>query len=158
MDVPLLLKGLCCISLFCFWSLFTLWLGPKCSAEAINYCSALVQTMNVHMHCIWRLSKCLCLFVQQLENSVRKELLDKCGQIRLAAEDNEGQKSSLNVELRRSVSVACGASVVELKIKAPTWVGQVDHLTRPFLPLWILLEYFTLSQRSVIRNMQMTHL
>lgn len=102
--------------------------------------------------CIWRLWKCLCLFVQQLENSVRKELLDKCGQIRLAAEDNEGQKSSLNVELRRSVSVACGASVVELKIKAPTWVGQVDHLTRS------LLEYFTLSQRSVIRIMQMTHL
>ena len=75
------------------------------------------------------------MFVQQLENSVRRELLDKCGQIRLAAGDNEGQKSSLNVELRRSVSVACGASVVELMIKAPTWVGQVDHLTRPFLPL-----------------------
>lgn len=77
---------------------------------------------------------------------MRKELLDKCGQIRLAAEDNEGQKSSPNVELRRSVSVACGASVVELKIKAPTWVGQVDHLMTPFLPHRILLVFHTVSK------------
>lgn len=67
----------------------------------------------------------LCALVPQLlENSVRKELLERCGKIRLV-EDNESQKARLNCDLRRSVSIASGSSVVELKIKAPTWVGQV---------------------------------
>ena len=59
-----------------------------------------------------------------MENSVKKELLDRCERIQVVVED-ESQKAALNLQLRRSVSVACGASIVELKIKAPTWVGQV---------------------------------
>lgn len=65
-----------------------------------------------------------CFDDQLLENSVRKELLDRCEKIRLV-EDNEHQKGRLNCDLRRSISIASGSSVVELKIKAPTWVGQV---------------------------------
>ncbi|XP_024396265.1 AT-rich interactive domain-containing protein 4 isoform X1 [Physcomitrium patens] len=65
-----------------------------------------------------------CFDDQLLENSVRKELLERCVKIRLV-EDSESQKPRLNHNLRRSVSIASGSSVVELKIRAPTWVGQV---------------------------------
>lgn len=58
---------------------------------------------------------------------MRKELLERCEKVRLV-EDNENQKSRLNCDLRRSTSIASGSSVVELKIKAPTWVGQVKEL------------------------------
>ncbi|KAG0576309.1 hypothetical protein KC19_5G070800 [Ceratodon purpureus] len=65
-----------------------------------------------------------CFDDQLLENSVKKQLLDRCEHIQVVVE-GESQKAALNLDLRRSVSVACGASIVELKIKAPTWVGQV---------------------------------
>ena len=64
--------------------------------------------------------------MQLLENSVKKQLLDRCERIQAVVED-KSQKAALNLNLRRSVSVACGASIVELKIKAPTWVGQVCY-------------------------------
>ena len=63
--------------------------------------------------------------MQLLENSVKKQLLDRCERIQVV--EDKSQKAALNLNLRRSVSVACGASIVELKIKAPTWVGQVCH-------------------------------
>lgn len=88
-----------------------------------------LQIQDVYLRAILSTDESL-MFMQQLENSVRKELLHRCREIRLVVEDNEIQKPPLNVELRRSVSVACAGSVVELKIKAPTWVGQVHHLTR----------------------------
>lgn len=65
-----------------------------------------------------------CFDDQVLENSVKKEMLDKCEHIQVVVED-ESRRPALNLNLRRSVSVACGASIVELRIKAPTWVGQV---------------------------------
>jgi hypothetical protein len=65
-----------------------------------------------------------CFDDQLLENSVKKQLLDRCEHIHVVVEE-ESQRAALNLDLRRSVSVACGASIVELKIKAPTWIGQV---------------------------------
>lgn len=62
-----------------------------------------------------------------LENSVKKQLLDRCEHIHVVVEE-ESQRAALNLDLRRSVSVACGASIVELKIKAPTWIGQACQL------------------------------
>lgn len=53
-------------------------------------------------------------------------MLDKCEHIQVVVED-ESRRPALNLNLRRSVSVACGASIVELRIKAPTWVGQVRN-------------------------------
>lgn len=66
-------------------------------------------------------------FLQLLENSVKRELLGRCEHIQVVVED-ESQRAALNLQLRRTASVACGASVVELKVKAPTWVGQVRDI------------------------------
>jgi hypothetical protein len=52
-------------------------------------------------------------FLQLLENSVKRELLGRCEHIQVVVED-ESQRAALNLQLRRSASVACGA-----------WVGQV---------------------------------
>jgi hypothetical protein len=46
-----------------------------------------------------------------------------CQKLRFPTVENESQ--AVNEEKRRSVSVACGASVIEIQIRAPTWVGQV---------------------------------
>jgi hypothetical protein len=47
-----------------------------------------------------------------------------CQKLRFPTVENESQ--AVNEEKRRSVSVACGASVIEIQIRAPTWVGQVS--------------------------------
>ncbi len=47
-----------------------------------------------------------------------------CEKLRFPTVENESQ--AVNEEKRRSVSVACGASVIEIQIQAPTWVGQVS--------------------------------
>ncbi len=47
-----------------------------------------------------------------------------CQKLRFHTVENESQ--AVNEEKRRSVSVACGASVIEIQIQAPTWVGQVS--------------------------------
>ncbi|CAM6048469.1 unnamed protein product [Sphagnum compactum] len=64
-----------------------------------------------------------CFDNQQLGRSVKNSLLDMCQKLRFPTVENESQ--AVNEEKRRSVSVACGASVIEIQIRAPTWVGQV---------------------------------
>lgn len=83
---------------------------------------------------------------------MRKELLERCGKIRLV-EDNESQKARLNCDLRRSISIASGSSVVELKIKAPTWVGQVRiHYFSKVLNFDLFLALELLGIRSLAEN------
>ncbi|KAL3697125.1 hypothetical protein R1sor_011201 [Riccia sorocarpa] len=67
----------------------------------------------------------LCFDDLQLETSIRKELVERTRLVRILKSAEDRKASSLNAELRRSVSVACGASVFELRIITPAWAGQV---------------------------------
>ncbi|KAG6554644.1 hypothetical protein Mapa_003662 [Marchantia paleacea] len=67
----------------------------------------------------------LCFDDLQLETSIKKELVERTRLVRIMKSAEDRKASSLNAELRRSVSVACGATVFELRIITPAWAGQV---------------------------------
>ncbi|KAJ7524785.1 hypothetical protein O6H91_17G021500 [Diphasiastrum complanatum] len=64
-----------------------------------------------------------CFDDQLLESSIRKELVERSSLIHLVT-GSEEDKSIIQAELRRSVSVACGAAVVELRLKTSAWAVQ----------------------------------
>ncbi|KAJ7552209.1 hypothetical protein O6H91_06G046200 [Diphasiastrum complanatum] len=64
-----------------------------------------------------------CFNDQLLESSIRKELVERSRLIHLVTTGEE-DKSIMQVELRRSVSVACGAAAVELRLKTSGWAVQ----------------------------------
>ncbi|KAL2643998.1 hypothetical protein R1flu_011585 [Riccia fluitans] len=67
----------------------------------------------------------LCFDDLQLETSIKKELVERTRLVRVLKSAEDRKASSLSAELRRSVSVACGASVFELRMITPAWAGQV---------------------------------
>lgn len=62
-------------------------------------------------------------YVQQLENHIKKEAIERSQLIQAvpSLEDNNLPSS----EPRTSVSIACGATVFEVCLKAPSWALQV---------------------------------
>ncbi|XP_027122581.1 AT-rich interactive domain-containing protein 4-like [Coffea arabica] len=70
-----------------------------------------------------------CFDDQLLENHIKSEVIDK-NQLVHALPTGEENKQPLS-EPRRSVSIACGASVFEACMKVPTWASQVLRQLAP---------------------------
>ena len=63
---------------------------------------------------------------QQLENHIKKEAIERSQLIQAVPSSEETKLPSS--EPRTSVSIACGAEVFEVYLKAPSWAQQVLDL------------------------------
>ncbi|MBA0756912.1 hypothetical protein Gotri_020048 [Gossypium trilobum] len=64
-----------------------------------------------------------------LENHIKNELIEKSQLVHAQSSSEESKLPSF--ELRRSTSIACGASVFEVCMKVPTWASQVLRQLAP---------------------------
>ncbi|CAM6096760.1 unnamed protein product [Calypogeia fissa] len=62
---------------------------------------------------------------QQLESSIKRELVERVRLVRILKAGEEKKAPALIAEVRRSVALAGGARVLEFKIITPAWAGQV---------------------------------
>ncbi|KAK8581874.1 hypothetical protein V6N12_072080 [Hibiscus sabdariffa] len=73
----------------------------------------------------------LVLMIRQLlENHIKNELIENSQLVHALSSPDESKKMSSS-EPRRSTSIACGASVFEVCLKAPTWALQVLRQLAP---------------------------
>lgn len=63
--------------------------------------------------------------LQLLEAAIRKELAAKTKLVQLVKLNDDSKAAPINCELRRSIAVAGGAPIVELRIATPAWAAQV---------------------------------
>ncbi|KAL6331084.1 hypothetical protein AAG906_009512 [Vitis piasezkii] len=70
-----------------------------------------------------------CLNDQLLESYIKNELIEKSQLVHAVPSCEESKLSSS--EPRRSASIACGASVFEVRMKVPTWASQVLRQLAP---------------------------
>lgn len=63
-------------------------------------------------------------YLQLLESHIKNELIEK-NQLVHALPDNDNNKPPITEPLP-SVSIACGASAFEVRMKVPSWAAQVN--------------------------------
>lgn len=83
-------------------------------------------------------------FSQLLESYIKNELIEKSQLVHAVPSCEESKLSSS--EPRRSASIACGASVFEVRIKVPTWASQVTFspgLLLLFRFHFVIFEFFS---------------
>lgn len=84
------------------------------------------------------LTECFgCLSVQLLENHIKNEIVETNELVHAVSSSDE--TNILASEPRKSVSIACGASVFEICVKVPAWASQVISSPVPFVVMFKML-------------------